>query len=163
MSANAMLIRCLQKRPGGTTLTMADGGLIKFTPDENGDHVAMVSNPAYIQRLLGIPEGFAIHAMPAPVAPQKHDPAKDHVVPASIAEKLGAAATASDPVPAPEKPAAPDDSSDLSALTDDELKAVYRAEWNKEPQAFEQALGIKFSREAMASPKTTYAAPAVEG
>lgn len=30
-------------------------------------------------------------------------------------------------------------------------------------QAFDQALGIKFSREAMASPKTTYAAPAVEG
>lgn len=30
-------------------------------------------------------------------------------------------------------------------------------------QSFDQALGIKFSREAMASPKTTYAAPAVEG
>ena len=30
-------------------------------------------------------------------------------------------------------------------------------------QAFGEALGIKFSRESMASPKTTYAAPAVEG
>lgn len=30
-------------------------------------------------------------------------------------------------------------------------------------QAFSEALGIKFSRESMASPKTTYSAPAVEG
>lgn len=127
MSANAMLIRCLQQRPGGTTVKMADGGLIKFTPDENGDHVAMVSNPAYIQRLLSITEGYVIHSMP-PFDVQPAEPPKPQQ----------SAVVANAQTPAPVTPVAlpeplPADAGDLSTLDDDQIRAVYRAELKREP------------------------------
>lgn len=129
MSANAMLIRCLQQRPGGTTVKMADGGLIKFTPDENGDHVAMVSNPAYIQRLLSITEGYQIHAMPAPVAPVAAASPSDVVKADPEPTKAADAPVA--PVVLPEPP--PADTGDLYDLDDEQIKAVYRVELKREP------------------------------
>lgn len=130
MSVNAMLIRCLQQRPGGTTVKMADGGLIKFTPDENGDHVAMVSNPAYIQRLLSIPEGYVIHSMSAfGVQEGEHQKPQQSAVVANVQ------------TPAPTEPAVvreaqkadAADPADLSTLDDDHIRAVYRAELKREP------------------------------
>ena len=69
----AMLIRCLQKRKGGSDITMNDGKSIVFRPDENDDHVAMVTDPDHIQRLLSITEGFKIHTSndASPAANQK--------------------------------------------------------------------------------------------
>jgi len=97
----AMLIRCKQIRtlPNGTkgsNIDMGDGTIIPFREDENGDHVAMVSNPKHLQRLLSIVEGYEIHAMPEPVA-------------------------------------APADATDLSALDEDQIRAVYEAELKRKP------------------------------
>lgn len=56
-----MLIqRKLKDRPEGTFITMADSTRYAFLPDEYGRHVAEVTDPAHIERLLSIPEGFGI-------------------------------------------------------------------------------------------------------
>jgi hypothetical protein len=142
MSANAALIRSKLIRPGGSTITMADGAIITFKPDENGDHVAMVSNRDHINRLLSISEGYELHfgATPAPAVPVLSAPPKPVVT--AMAQPVVQPA----PLPPPVEPVAavvaqpvadptpvPENASDLASLTDDELKAVYRDEWKKEP------------------------------
>ena len=50
-----MLIVCTIKRKAGTHTKMPDDGTVyAFLPNELGDHVAEVTNPDHIQRLLAI-------------------------------------------------------------------------------------------------------------
>ena len=129
MTANATLICCKLKRPGGTTVTMADGAVIKFVPDENGDHVAAVSNRDHINRRLSISEGYALHFEDMPAATPVLSAPPKAVVTQGAQPVVPATQPPVEPVIVP----VPDNTSDLAALTDDEIKAVYRAEWNKEP------------------------------
>lgn len=114
----AVLIRCKLKRSGGSDITMANGDLIKFRPDQNGDHVAMVTNPAHIDRLMSIPEGYGFHGMaggtPDPVVPPEPKP-----------EPVATVAHAAPEPDAPEPTAAPDAGMELDAMTDDDLKAFF--------------------------------------
>ena len=136
MTANAMLIRSKIKRPGGSTITMSDGTNIKFTPDENGDHVAMVSNRDHIGRLLSISEGYEIHF-------KDNDTVTEVGIPVLSAPPLAVVQTGAEPVVSDVSGTTPivettntdlpADTTDLNSLTDEQLKAVYRAEWNKDP------------------------------
>lgn len=57
-----MLIVSKIKRSPGTFITMQDGTRYAFMPNEIGDHVAEVENPAHIERLLSITEGYGIYS-----------------------------------------------------------------------------------------------------
>lgn len=111
MAAPAMLIRCLQKRKGGSNITMADNTVIAFRPDENDDHVALVKDPAHIQRLLSITEGYVIHT--GPVADV--EPVTDPV----------------DKEPAPSQEPLP--TGPLADMDDAALRAVFEAEVGRKP------------------------------
>ena len=138
MTANAVLIRSKITRPGGTTVSMQDGTKITFKPDENGDHVAMVTNREHINRLLAIPEGYELHFAdtPAPAVPVLSAPPKAVLI-ADATPVLPAPATTTTAAPVEPAQAAPiklpENTADLDALTDEEIKAIYQAEWNKPP------------------------------
>lgn len=56
-----MLIQSKLLREGGTVIEVG-GQAIHFTPNERGDHVAEVTDPAIIHRLVReIPEGFCAY------------------------------------------------------------------------------------------------------
>lgn len=55
-----MLIENKLKRRGGSFVDMGDGTTYHFKDDGTGREVASVTNPAHIQRLLSIPEGYRI-------------------------------------------------------------------------------------------------------
>ena len=57
-----MLILSKIKRNPGTFITMKDGTRYAFMPNDAGDHVAEVENPAHIERLLSIPEGYGVYS-----------------------------------------------------------------------------------------------------
>lgn len=127
----AMLIRCKLKRPGGTEVKMADGRLIHFRPDENGDHVALVSDPDHIQRLLSITEGYQIHAMNAPAVP---------VADLGGAKPAIVAFTSAEPVPAPgpepftfEPFMSDEPAKGFDEMTDDEIRGLFEAELKRKP------------------------------
>lgn len=53
-----MKIESLIRRPGGSRVTI-DGAVYLFEPEqEGGPHVARVDDPAHVERLLSVPEGF---------------------------------------------------------------------------------------------------------
>ena len=143
MTANAMLIRCKLKRPGGTKVTMADGTSIAFQPDENGDHVALVSNPDHIQRLLSITEGYQIHSLPAPVAPVADlGGAKPAPVILPLPADLKDTAPSIEPpaiqiAPAdampPSHPAPEAAGGKLEDQTDDEIRSIFEEELKRKP------------------------------
>ena len=53
-----MKIQCLLKREGGTKIELF-GVDYHFEPQEDGTHVAEITDKAAIERLLEIPEGYA--------------------------------------------------------------------------------------------------------
>lgn len=53
-----MLLKIKQVREGGTELKFNDGTEYHFRPNENGDHVAEVTDAAHLAQLLAISEGF---------------------------------------------------------------------------------------------------------
>lgn len=69
-----MKIVCTIKRKLGTHTKMPDDGTVyHFLPNERGDHVAEVTNPAHIKRLLEI-DVYLPYGEPAPVAePEPED------------------------------------------------------------------------------------------
>lgn len=143
---SAMLIRSKIKRPGGSNVVMADGRTIAFRPDTNGDHVALVSSVEHIQCLLRIPEGYEIHSM----APDtKADPAPIIEPAPAAAAQDDVATPAVTPEPAPAPAMAPDNVSDLTALTDDELKVVFQQETGRAPHARAKRETIIASIEAL--------------
>ena len=136
MSATAMLIRCKLKRPGGTPVdVLGDGRLVKFSPDENDDHVAMVTDPRQIERLLSITEAYSIHTGPAAATAvveaagttSKPVPVPEPVIPAAepVAQLIE---TEPDQTHAPAPPAA-----SLDEMGDDDLRAVFLAEVKRTP------------------------------
>lgn len=56
-----MKIRCRQEREGGSKITI-DDTIYHFSPDENGHHVAEVSDKKHIRRFLSIKEGYHEHS-----------------------------------------------------------------------------------------------------
>ncbi len=70
-----MKIESIIKRPGGTRITLG-AEAYHFQPDwEDGPHIAEVTDPAHIQRLLSISEGF--REEPAAAALREDQAAKD--------------------------------------------------------------------------------------
>jgi hypothetical protein len=64
-----MKILCTIKRKLGTHPQMPDDGTVyAFLPNAQGDHVAEVSNPAHVARLLAIPSFEVYGAEAAPPA-----------------------------------------------------------------------------------------------
>lgn len=135
MTANAMLIQCKLKRPGGTTVKMADGTNISFQPDENGDHVAFVSNPDHIQRLLSITEGYQIHSLPAPFAPEVVLGAKAGPTHVSDPEPVPQDEPVGPPPPTQDEPtpASPAPGTALDEMTDDAIRSIFEAELGRKP------------------------------
>lgn len=82
-------IRCLAERTDGTVINFDDGPRrgYHFKPSATcPDHVAEVTNPVHVQRLLSIPEGFALvdgEKIPAGIVLQKP---KSEPVPGAPAE-----------------------------------------------------------------------------
>lgn len=128
---SAMLVRIKQKRtlPNGTkgsNIDMGDKTTIPFREDENGDHVAMVSNPRHIQRLLSITEGFEIHVANEPTAESVTvTPAQ---APETVPEMIAAVTT-----PPPSHPAPEAAGGTLEEQSDDQIRAVYEAELQRKP------------------------------
>jgi hypothetical protein len=145
----AMLIRCLQKRKGGSDIKMNDGKTVAFRPDENDDHIAMVADPEHIQRLLSITEGFKIHTAgnTTPAAKQKAviaDAVKKIIAEKDISgDDLGDVTTsiveqAAIVEPDPADPqTTPSDTEGaarpLKDMTEDDLRAVFVAEVGRAP------------------------------
>lgn len=64
-----MKIVSILRRPGGTFITLGTVAY-HFAPDEQDRHVADVTDPDHIERLLDIPEGYrALEDEPAAAAP----------------------------------------------------------------------------------------------
>jgi hypothetical protein len=82
---------CSIKRPKGTPVEMPDDRTTYwFLPNEHGDHVASVENPAHIKLLLGI-DVYSIYEGPqvaAPAAPASAEPEADVAINAAIATDL---------------------------------------------------------------------------
>ncbi|WP_444668358.1 hypothetical protein [Cereibacter changlensis] len=154
MSKQAFLIQCLQARPGGTSLTMADGFEINFRPDDKGRHVAQVDNEAHFARLLSIPEGYKLigavtapvigapAAPPAFVAPAAVTPppaapvlpsppavsATETILNAAASHSAPTSPTDTPPVVAPVPDAADTTDPVLAAMSLDDLKALFGKE-----------------------------------
>lgn len=52
-----MLIKCLLKRDGGSKIDLGEKEY-HFAPNEQGDHIAEVTNKDHIKTLLAIPEAY---------------------------------------------------------------------------------------------------------
>ena len=112
-----MLIeRILKDGPQGTIISMGDGVKYAFLPVEpDGRHVAEVVNPAHIERLLSITEGFRIFSekvVPEADAVPQPDP---------------------DPQPDPEITPPSEDEIPLEAMTLTDLRALFEAETGARP------------------------------
>lgn len=71
-----MKIVSILRRPGGTFIKLGTVAY-HFAPDEQDRHVADVTDPDHIERLLDIPEGYcALEETPAAVAPAIAAPAQ---------------------------------------------------------------------------------------
>lgn len=113
-----MLIECKIKRKGGSRITMLDGTTYHFAPadgDNRNAHVALVTNPDHIQRLLSITEGYRLAAAAPQPDPQAPAPeiigAKQPATPATVVE-----------------PAAP-----TTSLNREELERLYLEVTGKKP------------------------------
>jgi hypothetical protein len=62
-----MKIQCILKRTGGSHIELG-GTNYHFAPQEDGRHIAEVTDEAHISRFLSIPEAYRVVA-DAPVAP----------------------------------------------------------------------------------------------
>lgn len=109
------LYRCTLERLGDDPriVDMGDGQEIHFIKRTNGQHLALVSNPAHAKRLNAIPEAYEVLG----IVPQETPAAKPGAV--------GAAAPAAQPLPKPEPQPEP---ADASTLTPDATRAALVAE-----------------------------------
>lgn len=141
-----MLIECKIKRKGGSRIVMLDGTTYHFAPADGANaapHVAFVTEPAHIERLLSITEGYRI----APAAAQA-------TITAQMPEPAGAK---------PQAPAAPAVDPDTKApdqmepdahqgLNREALEALYIKATGKKPHpaAKDETLltAIKAARES---------------
>lgn len=79
-----MKIKCKQIRDGGTKVPMGKKEY-HFAPDENGDHVADVTNKAHIDRFLAITEGYEEVGAKASKAAKSTEPPAVEVTPEAVA------------------------------------------------------------------------------
>lgn len=123
-----MLIECKIKRKGGSRIIMVDGTAYHFTPDPDGRHVAFVTEPAHIERLLSIPEGYRIAPGGAAAGPVTPVGAKPQGItaqePADLIVTENSATT-----PATTEPGRPAD----GALNREALEALYLKATGKKP------------------------------
>jgi len=69
-----MLIKCKQKREGGSKIEIG-GSTYHFKPEAgDGDHVCEVADKNHIGRFLSITEGYELAGDDKPVEPDKPDP-----------------------------------------------------------------------------------------
>lgn len=130
----AVLIESIIKRPGGSSIDMGDV-TYHFRPDEAGRHVAIVSNPDHISRLLQITEGFLLLST-APVAPAPAPAVPVGITAGSVTQAPSAPqappATVAPPTTAPAAPSAEQHGDapqkPLDQMTDEEIRAVFKAE-----------------------------------
>ena len=59
------IIECTRKRPKGTQVEL-DGKKYDFQPDDEGNHVAIVTNESHVAKFLNVPESFRLFAGVAP-------------------------------------------------------------------------------------------------
>lgn len=128
------VFECILKRPRGTQIDM-NGTTYDFQPDEQGRHVAAVSDPRHVAVLLSIPEGYRMLGIVAG-APVKTE-AKAEPVAAPVQEAKP------EPVPAPkdESPApvatmppgfpAPPTADEMMAMDTDAVRKIYAVEVGK--------------------------------
>lgn len=130
MSQTAVIIESIIKRPDGSKIDFGSA-IYHFAPDDAGRHVATVMDANHIARLLAIPEGFRLlgaSAAPAPVVAP--------AAPVGIIQQP-AQTQAPEPTPAPQpapvqepvqQPAADTVAKPLNQMTDEELRATFKAE-----------------------------------
>ena len=128
------VFECILKRPHGTQIDM-NGTAYDFQPDEQGRHVAAVSDPRHVAVLLTIPEGYRMlgivtgapvktEAKPEPVAAPVQE-AKQDTAPAPTDE-------ASTPVvAAPPGFPAPPTAEEMMAMDADAVRKIYAVEVGK--------------------------------
>lgn len=148
-----MLIECLIKRPGGSHVDL-DGTQYHFKPDAADRHTADVMIDAHVDRFLSISDAYRVaRAMTAPAAAvgiAKLAPQSGH---ANTAPQVIAAATLApqtqDPSHAPVSSednsatdaeteaasVAPEESDDLDAMTEDQVRAEYASTYGTEARA----------------------------
>lgn len=146
MIIRSKLQRILSNGIKGSNIDMGDGTTIAFREDDNGDHVAMVSNPKHIQRLLSITEGYEIHRMPA--QPQDTMASQAAMMDVGAPPRPETAAPPSPPAPTQTVPPAPVQAAqapaepqaeppavvgDLAALNEEEIRAVFERELKRKP------------------------------
>jgi hypothetical protein len=148
-----MFIESKLKRHGGSHITMADGTTYHFAPDPTGRHVAMVTRPEHIERLLSITEGFGLPkpdaSAPAIVAPIGAKAAGTPTEPTQPTEPTEPTQPTEATQPTePAQPAAPAD----TAMNRAALEALYIKATGKKPHpaAKDATLltAIKAAREA---------------
>jgi len=140
--AAAVLIESLIKRPGGSKIPMGSV-TYHFAPDDLGRHVATVSDTGHIARFLQITEGFRLlGAVTAPTAP-----AAPPAPPVGVVSTQGTSlqpAQLTGPADAVTAPAAPAPSvqeqqdantteKPLAEMSDEELRATFKAEIGRAP------------------------------
>lgn len=103
-----MLINLSIRRKNGSKIEMADGTVLHFKPDADGDHVANVTDEAHIECLLRIPE-YKIKRTKPVSEPVQKAPAQTATPPAQRPVTEGAGNT--------EKPIS-------TSATEDERKAL---------------------------------------
>lgn len=146
MSSHALPVELTIRRKGGSTAHMPptdqhpNGKTYHFKPSDTDErHIALVGDTAHLQRFLSI-EGYKLLSM-APVAVHDAegkggDVTGGNVATATPAPEEPAPAPVVLPEPAPEptepEPAPP---SDLTGMTDDELKALFEVELGRKPKA----------------------------
>jgi hypothetical protein len=154
-AANAAIIECLIKRPGGSEVEMADGTLYRFQPNSQHQHVAHVGDMDHVATLVGIKEAYRVVqflagsvtpgpavAMPvgalAASVPQittlTASPTFDPpLVTVAVAPQIEPATIAQAQDPAPPALPLPDADGEYTAEQIEQLKAIFRTEIGRVP------------------------------
>lgn len=120
------IVESIIKRNGGTIVDFdgPEGANVRyhFKDDGMGNHVAIITNPNHLSRLLAIPEGYRL--VGAAAAPNQNQPATfaGGINPAPLGDGDGAKQSTVDQ--GNSGAAAP---IDYSAMTEDQLRAEYEA------------------------------------
>lgn len=128
------VFECILKRPRGTQIDM-NGTTYDFQPDEQGRHVAAVSDPRHVAVLLTIPEGYRMLGIVAG-APVKTE-AKPEPTTAPVQDATPEPAPAPKdeaPAPATSEPSAfpaPPTAEEMMAMDADAVRKIYAVEVGK--------------------------------
>ncbi|WP_417261680.1 hypothetical protein [Celeribacter sp.] len=141
-----MIVQCKIKRPGGTEVEMNDGTVYQFKPDQEGRHVAKVSNNDHFQRFMQIQEGYVFLGVDAGDDTQDEEDAGEEpkeVVTAETEEEalqnINALKDAGALMPEPKaeeaaEQAGNDEKADLDNIEDiAEMRVLFEQEVGKQP------------------------------